>query len=275
MSYRTILLHVEPTEASDARLAAAVGLARQWSAALIGVGGCEPAFLDNPLISAFGDGMAVDACMQVEARELAEAETRFQTAVQALGPAAAWRSDPRYPDLALQAAAAAADIVVAGAAAGPKVSTVRAVELVLQAGAPVLILPPGVAQVATRRILVAWKNTRESRRAVTDALPMLKEAEAVTLASVVDGDPAADSEAAGSLRDVSERLGRHGVTASVETLKASEAAAGHTLLAFAQARGFDLIVAGAYGHSRAQEWLLGGVTQTFLEETPLPILFSR
>ncbi len=272
MSYKTLLVHVEPTPESDLRLRAAVALAGELGATLIGVGGCEAAYLDSAWIASDIDGMAVQALMDNDSAELKEAESRFHTLAAPLGSAALWRSDSDYPDRALQIFAAGADLIVSGAHRGPKAYTAATIDLVMQAGVPILTIPTDLPSIRTKSIVIAWKNTREARRAVSDALPLLKRAEQVTVLQVCKADQVGGWD---GLDNVVGRLERHGVNAAAKTLQKPAGDPADTLIRFAEETLADLIVAGAYGHSRAREWALGGVTLGLIERSPLPVLFSR
>jgi nucleotide-binding universal stress UspA family protein len=115
---------------------------------------------------------------------------------------------------------------------------------------------------------VAWKDTREARRAVWDALPLLREAEEVLMIAV--GDSAKE---AGAL-DVQEHLDQHGVKAKVLHAHRDIPVADE-LIRLAEEQGVDLIVSGAYGHSRTREWILGGVTRELLDHAPVCCLMAH
>jgi nucleotide-binding universal stress UspA family protein len=134
-------------------------------------------------------------------------------------------------------------------------------DLVMQAGRPVLIVPRTAGTFDLARVVIGWKDTSESRRAVVDALPILKKAMHV---SVVEIAAEADLAAARvHLDDVVLWLKRHGVIAeSVAAPSTGDDAS--RLNDIARERRADLIVAGAYGHSRLREWALGGVTRDLL-----------
>ncbi len=134
-------------------------------------------------------------------------------------------------------------------------------DLVMDAGRPVLFVPPGVDFLSAKRIVIAWKDTREARRAVWDSMPFLKRAAEVSIV-VIDSED-------GSARDVATYLGCHGVAATTTTRPESEIAVAVKIVHIAQQEGADLIVCGAYGHSRAREWAFGGVTRDLLEGSPL------
>jgi len=142
-------------------------------------------------------------------------------------------------------------------------------DIVLQAGRPVLVTPPGADHLSAQLVLVAWKDTREARRAVWDALPFLRRAKEVVVCAV--GDDARHASA----RDVQEHLGRHGVAAEVLGLQRREATVGDELIQAAERIGADLIVSGAYGHSRMREWVFGGVTCDLLDHAPVCCLMAN
>ena len=134
--------------------------------------------------------------------------------------------------------------------------------LTLAAGRPVLVVASNVEHVLAATVLVAWKDTREARRAVADALPFLTKANEVVVA-IVDNDP--DTFIRESVADVAAFLGHHGVKAREEVVAGDSD--GGRLITFARSIQADLIVSGAYGHSRLREWVFGGVTRTLLDES--------
>lgn len=268
MSYKTILIHVEPSPASEARLQAAVGLAAKLQAELVGVGGREPLIAVEPLAADFGGAYGVEACAEADASLLAEAEASFRK----LAPGAIWRSAARYPTDALCDNAARADLVIVGLEHAPRDFAPNPAETVLRVGLPVIALPAQHSEIAYERIFIAWKDTREARRAVSDALPLLQRARDVTVVSASTPSDMAVTKA--SVDNLMDRLARHGVTARAE-VRSTRRDPGDELVNFAASGGADLIVAGAFGHSRAGEWLLGGVTQTLLEQSSSAVLFSH
>jgi nucleotide-binding universal stress UspA family protein len=143
----------------------------------------------------------------------------------------------------------------------------------MQSGLPVLLAPPGQEDRQPRKILIGWKNTRETRRAVSDALPLLKIAEKVVVAHVCDDSETAAAEA--ELEDVGRRLERHGVETRLATYPRLGRDADEDLMALAYGHGADTVVAGAYGRSRMREWAFGGVTRNLLQRPEKRVLFSR
>jgi nucleotide-binding universal stress UspA family protein len=207
-----------------------------------------------------------------------EHRAQFEDVVRRHGirPESEWRSLP-YLSSEVGVHAYYADLVViarpesASETAGPPG---LAESLVLSSGRPIIMFPPRGTVSAVRRILVAWNATRESIRAVADALPLLAKAEAVEVL-VVDHQrqPAGHGQEPGA--DIARHLARHGAKVEVRRLSSSGKDVGQLLLSQATAFGADLLVMGAYGHSHLREWMFGGVTRTVLYEAGLPVLMSR
>jgi nucleotide-binding universal stress UspA family protein len=147
--------------------------------------------------------------------------------------------------------------------------------LLFAAGVPVLIVPEPVRSDAiVKRVLIAWNASLEARRAVTDAMPFIVNAEAVTVL-VVDADKESGRHGKEPGADIALFLARHG--AKVEVLQASslDGSVAQAILSHVENHHVDLIVIGAYSHSRATQWILGGVTRTMLAQVHTPLLISR
>jgi nucleotide-binding universal stress UspA family protein len=174
----------------------------------------------------------------------------------------------------------------------------QSARLLLAAACPVLIVPhigwaaEQVAAARTRplqRALVAWSDTRESGRALHDAMPLLVRASHVELVSFADASHGEVQMRRASLQDVAEYLARHGVQTAMTVLSQGEpslgermrrgwmpdVAAADALLSHAADVHADLIVMGGYGHSRLRELVLGGVTRTMLDTMTVPVLMSH
>ena len=135
-------------------------------------------------------------------------------------------------------------------------------DAVMKAGRPILVVPPHGTSLAINRILIAWKDTTEARRAISAALPLLKQATELTIVEIVSDESKRD--AAGiRVADVARWLHGHNVSASAR-VELSAGDAGSQLDAIASEARSDIIVAGAYGHSRLREWIFGGVTHHLL-----------
>ena len=141
-----------------------------------------------------------------------------------------------------------------------------------ESGRPVIIVPPGCESFAARRILVAWDGSAGAARTVAEARAFLPGAE-VEILSVI-GEKDLSRVVAGA--ELAPHLTRHGAAVSVRNLALSGGNdVAETIRQAAAEFRADLIVCGAYKHSRLREWLLGGVTQSLLKATPLPLLMSR
>ncbi|MHB8912467.1 MAG: universal stress protein, partial [Lysobacter sp.] len=129
--------------------------------------------------------------------------------------------------------------------------------LLLEAGRPVLVVPPRfTSHRAARHVVVAWRPTRDATRALHDALPLLRSAESV---DVVEVDPQAGEKGDGSQpgADIATHLARHGLKVRVVVQARAGETVAKVLLQHAQQSGADMVVAGGYGHSRFREWMLG------------------
>ena len=177
-----------------------------------------------------------------------------------------WREALDNPTRALAQASRAADLVVMGAfegaATGDNYRQADPGSIALQAGRPLLVIARDTEQVRARNVLVTWKDTREARRAVSDSMPLLKSAENVTVVTVA---AEIDQGVRESLADIIAFLGSHGIKARPELIESPDE---HIALFEALDNSdADLIVSGAYGHSRLREWAFGGVTRSLLDET--------
>lgn len=277
MTYATVMVGLALDQSNEARLQVAGELAERFESTIVGVAAARFA---PPLY--FTDGAEAQGLIdEGEAsitRRLAGLEAQFRAATKNRGGHAEWRSAQDFPTRFLLAQARCADIVVSGgqspafsdafALASPK-------DLVMQAGRPLLVVPDRVNWLDLRSVLVAWKDTPEARRAVADALPMLRKARDVTIVEIPEQDDDRSLVMAG-VTDVAAWLARHGVTA---TARVSEGArnepAAAQLEKVAGDVGAGLIVAGAYGHSRFRELILGGVTQHLVTQSTRCVLLSH
>jgi nucleotide-binding universal stress UspA family protein len=144
----------------------------------------------------------------------------------------------------------------------------------MELGRPVLVVPCHSRHVAIgRNVLVAWDGSAPATRALALALPLLARAASVHVAVFQhEADEApVDPEA---MRDLGRNLERHGVAVTLQRVVADHAVAPALRLRAAD-EGADLIVMGAYGHSRMREWVLGGATREMLEGMSLPVLLSH
>jgi nucleotide-binding universal stress UspA family protein len=277
MNYKTILVHLDAGKRVGERLAIAKRFAEALDAHLTGLFA-----LSAPRIPSYALAEAGPVVIEAEARYRTEAsrdvEQAFRAATAGLARSAEFRSTMRDALAAMQLSARYADLVVIGQPepeAGAGLADDFAEELVLSAGRPVLFVPyAGTFPEVGRRVLIAWNAGREAARAVTDALPVLARASTV---QVVAFDPRKGDADHGDIpgADIALTLARHGVKVSVAQQQSDDVDVGNQILSRAADMQADLIVMGAYGHSRLRELVLGGVTRTLLDTMTVPVLMSH
>lgn len=272
MTFTSVMVPLDLGASSSARLRLAGTLAKRFGARLIGVAARQS--LPHNLYGrgAYINSQFVDQATARATDELSQVEARFCEVMADAGEAE-WRSAKADPSAFLVEQARSADLVVVSRYRSAGVedwcSSIEPGELVLRLGRPVLIAPPSVETLAARRIVVAWKDTREARRAVSDGLPFLRMADEVLIVALGDE---ADWKGAGETQGY---LSRHGVTATTILRSPSKLGVAAELLLIAQQEGADLIIAGAYGHARMREVIFGSVTRKLLEHVPVCCLLSH
>jgi nucleotide-binding universal stress UspA family protein len=277
MTYATVMVSLALDQSNDARLRVAGELAERFEAALVGVAAARFA---PPLY--FSDGAEAQRLIDQEEgsvkRCLADLEAQFRAATRTRAGRAEWRSAMDFPARFVLAQARCADVVVSGGrspAFSDAFSLVSPKDLVMQAGRPLLVVPDRIDWLDLRSVLVAWKDTPEARRAVANALPILRKARDVAIIEIPEAD---DDRAAVMTRvsDVAAWLARHGVTATARVPEAAgNESAADQLERIAGDVGAGVIVAGAYGHSRFRELIPGGVTQYLVAQTARCVLLSH
>lgn len=263
--YKTIIVHVEAT-ATD-RVTIAADLAGRHDAKLVGLAAgmwsANVALLE-PDVGAMSSEIIEAGRDQIE-RDLNAAETLFRELTIGKGVKTDWHSVLDFPRLALVNAANTADLIVIGSRNPYRFDSeyhaVNPGDVLMSAGRPLLIIPDGIGELKARNIVVAWKNTREARRALADALPVMGLAESVVLLQVKDQDDETDS-----IFDAQEYLRRHGISVRSEIREFRMMAVEDELLECARGADADLIIAGGYGRSRFSEWIFGGVTRELLAQ---------
>lgn len=281
MSYTSLMVHLNLGQSNKNLLEVTKTLARRFDARVIGIAGAHPSQM------VYSEGYAADDIWALELKEIAElldaAKTEF---CNAFGHDSAgdtpehrmqWRGTDRYGLLSEYAAreSRCADLIIKGLRKEdiPDRSTlINTVDLILRVGKPVLVVPPDVSPPRFDWVLVAWKDTREARRAVADALPLLKIAQHVRVLEIAPQSELAQAQA--RLDDVVGWLKTHGVAAeAAPTLLNPDN--NDQLGSIATECGADLVVAGAYGHSRMREWVMGGFTRSLLHGTQRCTLLSH
>jgi len=272
MTYRTVLVHVEPGAGDAPAVRVAAEVARLFGAELVGVG--AHAFRpDSDRRLTHLDGLQLQALRAGIESELEQAYSQFEQIAGDIERR--WWSELDDPDQLLIRHAAGADLVVAALpreGQDPR-STAAADNLILECGLPVLVVPPGSGAFAPERVLIGWEPTREARRAIADGLPFLKLAQEVRVVTVRAEEEQAAAEA--ETENVVRRLKRHGVKAEAEVRRSEGVTIGATLLHIAETHGAGLLVVGGYGHPRLRKWVLGGVTRELLAAASTPVLFSH
>src|SRR6476660_2980282 len=201
MSYSSLMVHVDVDAELGCRVGIAAGLAERFHAHLIGVAGWAPmsVFLAE---DARNDRAPPDFHFHDMETLLDRKGEQFKTTVRALNGRAEWRSGLDFPTDVLAREARAADLVVIGNAPENR-DPFRALDpggFILKAGRPVLVVPKGVSSFSPRHVAIAWKDAREARRAVLDALPFLQQAETVMIVEILE---AGCDQSARAIKDVS------------------------------------------------------------------------
>ena len=283
MAYKEILVVVDNAAGAAQRVAPAAALAAIFGARLTGY------FASGyPLTAGYGDmsGMSelVETYMSAQRTEANAAEAAFRQALAgAKLPGAKLAGEWQYHEAeatpSVIAQAVLYDLIVVGQPnpdnALENAFGLRPAEIVLGSGRPVLVVPyAGNFAGLGKRVIVGWNRRREAVRALHDAIPLLERAEA---ALVVEVDPAPPvlSEPVVSAADIAAALTRRGIRAAAETQTAADMGIDDLLLSRAADFGADLLVMGAYGHSRLREYVLGGVSRGVFRQMTLPVLMAH
>ncbi len=275
MTYATLMVHLELGQSNKAILQIAEDVAERFHARVVGIAAAQV------LQPVYNEGYMSGALLAEQiARldvDLEVVENEFRSALAARNHAIEWRSRSMFGPLSdyIAGEARCADLILTGMGLGDMQGGRRRVnvgELVVQAGRPVIVIPPSAGTLHASRVLVCWKDTREARRAVRDALPLLKQAERVDVVEVAtEADLGASRD---RVADVTAWLKLHGVAAASLEVPASDDERAGLDAIFAD-RDPDLVVAGAYGHSRLREWVMGGVSRDLLTRVDRCTLLSH
>lgn len=277
MAIEEVTVHVDNSAACVKRLQAAIELARQHNAHLMGL-----YVLPMYRIPTYAEVQIGSEVIEQGVRAMREkaetARVQSKTAADNAGVAMEWRSVEGELVTTLTEHARYTDVMVLGQgdpSDTADVSTGVADRVVLESGAPIVVIPYIGPQASFGdRILIAWNASRESSRAVRDALPFLQRADAVEVLSINPERGLVDEGDIPSA-DISRHLARHGVKVNANSTVAKDIDAGDVLLSRAADMSADLIVMGGYGHSRFRETVLGGVTRHLLSHMTVPVLLSH
>jgi nucleotide-binding universal stress UspA family protein len=275
MTYATVMVSLALDESNEARLEAAGQIAERFDSGIVGIAAAQ---FSPPVYFTSGEQAQnlIDQGQALIKKRMSELEVQFREATKNRAKYVEWRCAIDFPARYILQEARCADIIVSGgqsnalsdpfALASPK-------DLVMQAGRPLLIAPDNVSWLDLRSVLMAWKDTPEARRAIAYSLPMLRKAKEVNVAEIVEaGD--SRSAAVSRVRDVVAWLSRHGVSAS-EVVPENGGDVIAQLDAIAANVGAGVVVAGAYGHSRFRELILGGMTQHLMTQSSRCVLLSH
>jgi nucleotide-binding universal stress UspA family protein len=277
MALKDLLVHVDTSKASAARVDAAIRLAQTHNAHLVGLYAMPP--LEIPV---YAEVRIPDEIL-VEQKEAArtwaaKAKDAFIAVTDKADLSFEWRFVETKPVPALVLQGHYVDLVVVGqkndtdplSLAGSLTE-----DVILDCGRPVLVIPStDFPDTVGDHVLVAWNASRESVRAVNDALPLLKQAQTVDILAINrPGYVAGEGDIPST--DICQHLVRHGVNATATHLEAQDISVGEMLLSHAADKGADLIVMGAYGHSRVRELVLGGATCHLLQHMTIPVLMAH
>ncbi|WP_183112638.1 universal stress protein [Sphingomonas sp. So64.6b] len=262
MTYSTLMVHLDAGHPNMATLSLAAKLAERYRAKVIGVAVCQP--MEIGTSDGYFTGELVTLERDIVDQELKRAETEFRDCTEIQPFILEWRSIPTMGCIAeiVASEARCADLIITSAGSGPQRNPLTHAdtgELIIRAGRPVLVVPDGPAPAIFETVIIAWSNTRECRRAITDALPILEQADRVLIVEVTPKLVEARSQ----INDVVAWLSRHMVSADTIVGDSYGDSVG-TLALIAKDHCADLIVAGAYGHNRLREWAFGGVTRDLL-----------
>ncbi len=279
MSYKTILVHLDRKDILKNRVRIAANLAKAndghlLGIATIGIAATQSSYFYSPQDLAFAEHMKY---LRYKAGQFVE---EFKEEVKITGlEAYEGRVVGGDASSGISLLGRVSDLIVIGRtnlddASGASVTPDFPEFVMMNSGRPVLIIPPDYPkETVGSKIMICWNASRESIRAVADALPLLAQAELVQIIMFnVNDEVDMDATAAGS--DIAVYLKRHGV--KVEVLPPQQSRdIGKSLLVLAEEQEIDLLVMGGYGHTRFREFLLGGVTRTVLESSKVPVLMSH
>ena len=287
MTMRGILVHVDEHRALQSVLTSALLVARRFEAQIDGLHARPGA---QRIIPVAPEGAFIPASEIVEDLERADRDLdrqlrdRFEAfmrehGVAAVGSvlpgaevAAAWRDEAVTGYEALGSIGRAYDLIVVGRPlSGAAVPSMSALEAALfESGRPILIAPPAPPDKIGEVVVVAWNGSTETARTIALAMPFLTQAETVVVLSVEDGmvpGPSGSEIALGLLRN--------GIAARTQQIRAGERAVGAAILEECTALGADLLLKGAYTHSRLRQMIFGGATSHILGAAELPVIMAH
>jgi nucleotide-binding universal stress UspA family protein len=279
MTFRSILVHVDGTERADARTRVAARLAQTFPAQVVGV-----YIVPGPDVSPFATALIPPDFIERRLRLASDAQHAAEAGFREILKAAAVKHVAFRAPVGEAAEAAIehsryADLVVLGQPPRDEPEFHFSMELansvLMGSGRPVLFVPyTGVDGPIGERVLIAWKDSRESARAVADALPILKDAKKVLAVAIASTEEETLKDLVTD-KQIEGFLARHEVQAQVKRIVAPDIAAGELLLSHAADIGADLIVMGGYSRPRFTQLVWGGVSKLILNSMTVPVLMSH
>lgn len=277
-SLKQVLVHLDATQGVQHRLAAARHIAQEHGAALGGLYAATPVFMELPYAPEMIPTLAAEL-VQVEEERRRRCRELFDQAMTGPGPLAAWSQTSEVPiTAAFSQQALFADLLVLGQH-DPSDPAAAAVppdfpeSVLIASGRPALVVPRvGWSGTIGWNIAIAWKETPEAVRALVAALPLLQRAGRV---HVLTWDDEAPPAIEGTRLELDGYLRLHGVQATWHRGGPEPDALADLLLSRCFDLEADLLVMGCYGHGRAREWILGGVTRSVLRSMTLPVLMAH
>ena len=277
--YKTIVIHIDGSPRQESRLRAAALLANEHGAHLIGSAATGMSWLDYGILAGSTvvpvDGADFDGLRKVCSGHL----RHFTERASQLGVASVEsRVVDDAADYALLLQSRYADLLVLSQDGDdpdllPRVRHLPE-QVALRGPRPVLVIPEAYhEQTIPGTAVVGWDGSLQAIHAIATALPLLERADSVKLA-LINPDELSDLHGEQPGADMALYLARHGVKVDV-VLERTGSTTGHALMALARDCGAGLMVAGAYGHSRFREWVLGGTTRELLERAPVPLLIAH
>jgi nucleotide-binding universal stress UspA family protein len=286
MSLRDLVVLLDGSARDEAKLASAVQLARRNDAHVTGL--C-PLELLLPADMAFALGGYPDLwalpefARQIEGQAKAKAaviEANFREVLRREGISGDWVLEPGSLIPAVMHRVHATDLIIVGQTdpENPPPATARTLieDILMTAGRPLLLIPyAGKFDTIGTNALVGWTPTRESARAVHDALPLLATSAKILVLTVETPRAGSDTRELPTA-EIAEHLARHQLDVSAaRTVVSDGLSPADALLDYASDIGADLLVVGGYGHSRTREMIMGGVTRDLLQHMTLPVLMSH
>lgn len=272
MSVKALLVYTDLFHRDDGLMRVAVDLAARFGAALIGA---SASAIEPPFI---GEGVIIQEVSEEDVKKRRDAlqaqGTWFKSISQTIPHE--WRCGLEYPNDFLMDHARAADLVVIGRSKGRPANIYHYLDVpqaILRLGRPTLLVPDKISNVTAKSVVIGWKDTREARRALHDAMPFLVRASSVHLSEVCYAFEQDSAER--RLQDVAQYLERHGVQCDCDVRVHTGEPDAAYLVRRARDVSADLIVTGAYGHTRLGEWMFGGVTHELLNQSPVCLLMSH